>query len=296
MASFSPDAAALMTGRPPASAPHARSPRVLIVEDDPVLTGLFREYLDGEEIDFSVAATVFEAEQRLRESDFDLLLLDISLPGEDGLSFYRRARQRLPRTLFMSAVDRLLHAGSDIPSDSWLPKPFGPEELSQRIWECLAPGRTRSAARALPDHGPASSDAGGAAGALAGETSARVLLVEDDPVLAEMISELLIWSGFQVTRASRISEAEAALEGNPAVVVMDGILPDGDGRDLIRKIRLRPSQAQLPVLMLSGRSSAADEAASREAGADDHLSKPFTEEELVARINTLLKLTSRARA
>ncbi len=294
MLSFALDAANAVKA-PPAPRADERRPRVLIVEDDPVLSGLFRAYLEGEELEYTVVSSVVAAEQKLAAHPFDLLLLDISLPGEDGLSFYRRARRTLPPTIFMSAIDRLLHAGSDIPSSSWLPKPFGPEELIQRLHEGLGRGGRGSAIPAVTP--TVDTEALSLTGAeSSSEKPPRILLVEDDPTLRELIAEFLEWSGFAVAQAGRLSEARDALKAACDAVVLDGRLPDGDGLELIKTIRATPGRERLPILMLSGRASASDEQASRDAGADAHLAKPFTEEELVARLRNLIQRKTRPRA
>ena len=115
----------------------------------------------------------------------------------------------------------------------------------------------------------------------------RILLVEDDARLAEMLSEYLRQAGLRVTVAPL---GAAALEQLAAAthdaVVLDLTLPDIDGLDVCRRVR---SRADTPVLMLSARGDAVDRIIGLELGADDYLAKPFEPRELVLRVRNILQ-------
>src|ERR1700742_4840380 len=115
----------------------------------------------------------------------------------------------------------------------------------------------------------------------------RILLVEDDPRLADMLVEYLGQAGFSVMHASL---GTAALEKLDAAaydaVVLDLMLPDMDGLDVCRQLRAR---YETPVLMLTARGDAVDRIVGLEIGADDYLPKPFEPRELVARIRAILR-------
>ncbi len=116
----------------------------------------------------------------------------------------------------------------------------------------------------------------------------RLLLVEDDPDLAAAVAGNLRRSGFSVDVAGSTEEAEDALGVQEyAVVLLDLGLPDGDGLELLERMRRRA--VSVPVLILTARDRVADRVAGLEAGADDYLVKPFAHEELVARIRALLR-------
>ena len=123
----------------------------------------------------------------------------------------------------------------------------------------------------------------------------RVLLIEDDPRLAEMVSEYLGAAGFRVSHAAdgRTGLALLAREAFDAVV-LDLMLPDMDGLDVCRQLRGAPAgRADMPVLMLTARGDATDRIVGLEIGADDYLPKPFEPRELLARLRSILR---RARA
>jgi two-component system phosphate regulon response regulator OmpR len=122
----------------------------------------------------------------------------------------------------------------------------------------------------------------------------RILLVEDDPRLAEMLSEYLGEAGFRVTVAPLGATALERLAGAEYdAVVLDLMLPDMDGLDLCRQLRTR---ADTPVLMLTARGEPVDRIVGLELGADDYLPKPFQPRELLARLRAILRRRARAMA
>ena len=123
--------------------------------------------------------------------------------------------------------------------------------------------------------------------------SARILLVEDDPRLAEMVKTYLGEAGFQVTIGATGAAAIAQQEREPFdAIILDLMLPDVDGLDVCRRIRAR---AQTPILMLTARGDAMDRVVGLELGADDYLPKPFEPRELLARLRSILRRWKGAR-
>ena len=116
----------------------------------------------------------------------------------------------------------------------------------------------------------------------------RVLIVEDDRFIAELIELELEHRGMKVRCANDgLAGLEAAKEFEPSIVIVDIMLPGLDGVALLRK--LRQGGNRVPVIMLTARDSAADKIHSLDAGADDYLSKPFDTGELLARLRALLR-------
>ena len=118
----------------------------------------------------------------------------------------------------------------------------------------------------------------------------RVLLVEDERSIAEPLAEALEREGFDVLVAG---SAETGLETfsaqPPDIVLLDVMLPDGDGRDVLREIRQR---SRTPVVMLTARGEEMDKVLGLELGADDYVTKPFSSAELVARMRAVLRRSS----
>ena len=125
---------------------------------------------------------------------------------------------------------------------------------------------------------------------LAPPMSARLLLIDDDTRLTGMVGDYLRAAGFEVSTAGSLAQARDALaHGRYELLVLDLMLPDGDGLDFCRWLRGDPRWRHQPVLMLSARGEPMDRILGLELGADDYLAKPFEPRELQARIKALLR-------
>ncbi|MGK2870432.1 MAG: response regulator transcription factor [Mycobacterium sp.] len=118
----------------------------------------------------------------------------------------------------------------------------------------------------------------------------RVLVVDDEPVLAELVSMALRYEGWDIATAGDGATAiELARDNPPDVVVLDVMLPDMSGLDVLRRLReLKPG---LPLLLLTAKDSVEDRIAGLTAGGDDYVTKPFSIEEVVLRLRALLRRT-----
>ncbi len=115
----------------------------------------------------------------------------------------------------------------------------------------------------------------------------RVLMIDDDAALARMVAEYLGSRGLAVTVAGNLGQGETLLKsGGFDLLILDAMLPDGDGFDLCKSWR---QQSQLPILMLTARGDDVDRIVGLELGADDYLPKPFNPRELLARLRALLR-------
>jgi two-component system OmpR family response regulator len=118
----------------------------------------------------------------------------------------------------------------------------------------------------------------------------NVLVVDDEAVLAEMVSMALRYEGWNIATAGDGAAAlESARTQRPDVVVLDVMLPDMSGLDVLRK--LREENPQLPVLLLTAKDAVEDRIAGLTAGGDDYVTKPFSLEEVVLRLRALLRRT-----
>ena len=117
-----------------------------------------------------------------------------------------------------------------------------------------------------------------------------VLVVDDEAVLAEMVSMALRYEGWDVSTAGDGASAIASARSHrPDVVVLDVMLPDMSGLDVLRK--LREQNPRLPVLLLTAKDAVEDRIAGLTAGGDDYVTKPFSIEEVVLRLRALLRRT-----
>ena len=122
----------------------------------------------------------------------------------------------------------------------------------------------------------------------------RILLVEDEPSIAEIVEFALASEGFQVTWRSLAGDAEAELAATLYdLVVLDIGLPDGSGLELLKRVR---RSSEVPVAILSARNAELDRVLGLELGADDYVTKPFSPRELAARVKAILKRTARSSA
>jgi len=121
-------------------------------------------------------------------------------------------------------------------------------------------------------------------------TPVRVLVVDDEPMLGDLLSTALRYEGWQVeTALNGRTAVRTAASLDPDVVVLDVMLPDMSGLDVLR--RLREARPRIPVLFLTARDAVEDRIAGLTAGGDDYVTKPFSLEEVVARLRALLRRT-----
>jgi DNA-binding response OmpR family regulator len=118
----------------------------------------------------------------------------------------------------------------------------------------------------------------------------RVLVIDDDAELCQLVTRFLAREGFDISWApGGVAGVEKALAGDYALIMLDVMMPDTDGFEVLLRIRQR---SRIPVLMLTARGDTQDRIRGLEMGADDYLPKPFDPAELVARIRAILRRSS----
>jgi two-component system phosphate regulon response regulator OmpR len=118
----------------------------------------------------------------------------------------------------------------------------------------------------------------------------RLLLIDDDQRLVAMVGDYLRGHGFTVEAAASLRDGRERLRREAVdALILDLMLPDGDGLDLARELRSDPRTRRLPLLMLSARGEPMDRIVGLEIGADDYLAKPFEPRELLARVKALMR-------
>jgi two-component system alkaline phosphatase synthesis response regulator PhoP len=129
------------------------------------------------------------------------------------------------------------------------------------------------------------------------DSAKRILLVDDSPVVAQVVREALEPFGYRITWVEDGADVPAALEQSmPALVILDVMMPWVDGFEVCRRLRADPRTADLPILMLTARAEEVDRVVGLELGADDYLAKPFGQRELLARVRALLRRVARTAA
>jgi DNA-binding response OmpR family regulator len=125
--------------------------------------------------------------------------------------------------------------------------------------------------------------------------SEHILMIDDDLRLSAMVCDYLKSHGYQVSSAPSLAAGRELLARQACdALVLDLMLPDGDGLDMCKELRASPRTRSLPLLMLSARGEPTDRIVGLEVGADDYLPKPFEPRELLARLRALLRRTGSA--
>jgi two-component system response regulator MprA len=125
----------------------------------------------------------------------------------------------------------------------------------------------------------------------------RILVVDDERNIVEFIRLGLRYEGFQVESAATGQEALARIARvKPDLLILDIMLPGMDGLEVCRRLRSQPDTEDLPILMLTARDDVRDRVTGLETGADDYLTKPFSFEELLARVRAILRRQARTRS
>ncbi len=120
------------------------------------------------------------------------------------------------------------------------------------------------------------------------ENQARILVIEDEPTIIEFLRTGLKYEGYEVIIAPEGKRGlDLAEKGNPDLIILDLMLPDIDGIKICKKLRMEGNN--VPVIMLTAKTSVEDKVSGLDTGADDYITKPFSFDELVARIRALLR-------
>ena len=120
--------------------------------------------------------------------------------------------------------------------------------------------------------------------------ASTILVIEDEPAIAELVAVNLDFAGHKTLRAATVEDAEVLIRAElPDLIVLDWMLPGASGVQYARRLRSDERTRDVPIIMLTARSGEADKIEGLEAGADDYLTKPFSPKELLARIKAVLR-------
>lgn len=121
----------------------------------------------------------------------------------------------------------------------------------------------------------------------------RILVVDDEPHIVELVKFNLEKEGYQVETANDGRKALLAAENRPDLIVLDVMLPEIDGFEVCRTLQKKPETSEIPIIMLTARAEEIDKVLGLELGADDYMTKPFSPRELVARVKARLRRAAR---
>ena len=256
---------------------------VLVVEDDHLNMKLMRSLLGlgGYRI---YEAT--EAETALRmaaEHRPDLILMDIQLPGLDGLSATRMIKSNpalkdipvVALTGYAMEGDRekALEAGCD----DYITKPINTRNFLESLSR-KATGECVSVAEPAPETRPR-------------HPISRILVVDDDPMNVKLMVAILDREGYESLTAHDGAEAlDQVRRHQPDLILLDVMMPGIDGYQVTRELKQDPATEAIPIIMITALNGAEDKVCGLECGADEFLSKPVNSAELLARVKSMLRL------
>jgi DNA-binding response OmpR family regulator len=283
--------------RPGAAAPAAEpaKARLIAVDDDPMLLALLSEGLKEQGFEVETLNDPTIAAARIAAKSPDLVILDVDMPGLDGISLCRKLREQ-PSTsatpvLFLtsrnepSAVSEMFAAGGD----DHVTKPVQLDQLVPRIRNRLARSQTRTGAPAAP-----------VTQARSANFTVDFAIVDDDPALTSLLTHALQSRGHQTAVFSDGTSAIAALGGSapqvrPAIILLDVSLPGMDGLAVLRSLARDGITDRSRVIMLTARSSESETLQALELGAHDHIAKPFSLPVLMQRVRRALESIDQGR-
>lgn len=266
---------------------------VFIVEDDEPNAVLLRRMM--ERAGFPEVTTLRDPHQALavlEESDPELLVVDLHLPGLDGLELVRRvhAGGRVAAPVILVTGDLVAPVAEQAAQAgvaAVLTKPFSFQEVVRAVESVLGD-------RPGPDPPPSDPPSPGTASGTGAEPASadvpdRVLVVDDDADARLAARRALERAGFAVGEAADGETAlAAAAADSPALVLLDLLMPGMSGFEVLTELRRR---SDVPVIVLSGRGEESERVLALEIGADDYVVKPFLVRELPARIRSVLRRT-----
>ncbi|HME91609.1 MAG TPA: response regulator, partial [Myxococcaceae bacterium] len=244
-----------------------RTGTVLVIADDPSLAYILKAFLLSRQYAVLVAGSAEDALAEARHRRPDVIALDLSLPDIDGLRLGEILRndpdtRHAPLLAIASAEER--QRAFRLGASAFLHKPLQCDKFLATI-DALIRGRS-------------------------GTQQGRILVVDDDEKILAICVEVLANLGFQVLTASSIAEAKKSIrENRPDLLLLDVVLPDGDGFSFMESLKAERASSHLSVIFISARSEVSSKVRALKLGGDDYLTKPFDALELGARVETVMR-------
>ncbi len=257
---------------------------VLVIEDDHLNMKLMRGLLGlgGYRM---LEAT--EAESGLRmaaEHRPDLILMDVNLPGLDGLSATRRLKADPElATIPVIALTGLAMEGDrekalEAGCRDYITKPINTRSFLDGLGALLTPAPETGASEPPPK-------------AATARQYSRILVVDDDPMNVKLVEGILKKEGYQSLKAFGGAEAlEMVRHQRPDLVLLDVMMPGTDGYQVTRQLKADPATAGIPIIMITALNGTEDKVRGLDCGADEFLTKPVNAAELLARVKSMLRL------
>ena len=254
---------------------------VLCIEDNGLNMKLIRSILALDRIVLLEAPDAETGLEILRSNKPDLILMDIQLPGMDGYSATRLIKQDPAlRNIPVIALTAFAMAGDEAKAyeagaEAYVTKPINAKQFREIIKKFLSIGTSEEPAKTDP----------------ASSFRPKIMIVDDNRVNIKLLEAMLAADRFRITRAYSGQEAlTRAAEDAPDLILLDVMMPDLDGYDVARRLKQDPRTADIPVILVTALDGSENRASGFEAGAEEFITKPVNAVELLARVNSLLRL------
>lgn len=248
--------------------------KILVVEDSPTQAELQKHLLEKYGYQVFAAGNGNEAIAAVKKQKPAVIISDIIMPDMDGYELCRqiKADKKLKDIYFILLTvlsdPKAIIRGLECGADDFIIKPYREEQLVNRIDYILSKKSTGKPVR----------------------KELEVLVVEDSPTQSELLEHLLKQFGYKVAFASNGREALAAMHKHkPSLVISDVLMPEMNGFDLCKQIKLDPKLMDIPVILLTVLSTPEDIISGLEAQADAYVTKPFQEEYLLSKIRAIIE-------
>ncbi len=254
---------------------------ILVVDDNPLNRLLIKKVVSSMGMSVEEADNGKLALELMNIEKFDLVLLDIKMPGMDGIEVLEAIRSKqqykdLP-VMMMSAVDdlRTIKKCLNMGAVDYLSKPFDIKLVQSRIYYTLKTATTSTEVEPLPRK----------------ESHSRILVVDDEPLNLQLISHSLTGRGYHLQLMENPKEALKVLATEHYdLILLDINMPDINGMEMLETIKEDESMKNTPVLMLSALDDFKTIRECMEKGANDYVSKPFKKVMLMSRVESCLAL------
>ncbi len=257
---------------------------VLVIEDDQLNMKLMRGLLGLGGYRMLEAEEAETGLQMAAEHRPDLILMDVNLPGLDGLS----ATRRLKADPSLAAIPVIALTGLAMEGDrekaleagckDHITKPINTRSFLDSLGALLTPAPDRADAEAPPKNA-------------APRQYSRILVVDDDPMNVKLVEGILKKEGYESLKAFGGEEALAMVSHHrPDLILLDVMMPGIDGYQVTRQLKGDPATAAIPIIMITALNGTEDKVRGLECGADEFLTKPVNAAELLARTKSMLRL------
>ena len=260
--------------------------KILIIEDEKILLEVLRKKIDQKGYDVSVAEDGEEGLRKMREVRPDLILLDIMMPKKDGFGVLTDMNQdeelaKIPVIVISNSgqpveIERAKKLGV---KEFLIKANFEPDEVIEKMKKVLGDGDSSQKSGSREK------------GKKSGHSAGKILIVEDDKFLRDLISKKLVAEDFEISSATDGTEALNVVgQEKPDLILLDIILPGINGFDVLKQLKDDARFSKIPVIILSNLSQTEDVKKGVELGAVDFLIKAhFTPTEIVEKIKQILK-------